>query len=369
MLSGDTDLAVSEARLDGASFCADHILQAERAALFATTPQPVAFSGELPEPGSYLAVTVQDTPVLLTRDEQGQLHAQVNACAHRGAPLASGYGSQRVLVCPFHGWTYNLDGSLRGRPQANSFSTAPEECSLRRLCVSESGGIIVVAPGEAVQQPAVDAALAEISDELASFEFQRYRTLMRRELQVQANWKLINDLSLESYHFSNLHRDSVAQMLESNAVFDHWQRSSRWAFPLKSITALADTPEQDWPDELQGSCTYTLYPGVMVIVNALGAQMIRAEPGMTPGTARVTYTGMCAPGCDEEAARRASEFGADVFVTEDLPMAEACQRGLAATNQTLPLGRNEPLLQFWHQLWAQAIALQDDANGAPAQPS
>lgn len=315
----------------------------------------MAFSGELPEAYSYLAIDIMDTPVLLTRDGENQLHAHINACAHRGAPVATGQGNRKTLVCPFHGWAYNLDGSLRAQPSADCFSTPTERSRLQKVAVSERGGIIVVAPQADVTQSDVDNALTELSDELGSYQFANYLQLTRRTIEVEANWKLITDLSLESYHFNNLHRDSVAKFLAENSVSDQWETSSRWAFPLKSLAELAAVNPTEWPDELQGSCTYTLYPGVMVVVNSLGAQMIRAEPGVIPGTSRVTYTGMRKADCDEEAARAACDFGADVFATEDLPMAEACQKGLQATGQTMPLGRNEPLLQFWHQLWQDAV--------------
>ena len=113
--------------------------------------------------------------------------------------------------------------------------------------------------------------------------------------------------------------------------------------------------ESDWPDTLQGSCTYTLYPGVMFIFNALGAQMIRAEPGDTPDNSRVVYAGVAISQNDVKAAREAYEFGGSVFADEDLPIAEQCQAGLAASKRDLLLGKNEALLQFWHKLWEQAL--------------
>lgn len=357
-LADQTDLAPDSILLPAEIFhCADRHA-AERRALFAGTPQPVAFSGELPGPGTYLALDILEQPVLLCRDEQGTLHAMINACAHRGAPLApSGEsGQRRTLVCPFHGWSYALDGSLRGRPGDEHFTTTPAAASgLERLAVSERGGIIVVAPSPDIPQSAVDETVEEVAGELAECGFEQYRVLTRRDVPAQANWKLVNDLSLESYHFATLHRDSVARMLTAHAVHDHWERSSRWAFPLQSIGELANLPRDEWPQDLQGSRTYTLYPGVMVILNALGAQMIRAEPGAEPGQCRVTYTGMRHPDGDEDAARSACEFGAEVFFTEDLPMAEACQRGLAGSRRALPVGRNEPLVQFWHRLWDRAV--------------
>jgi phenylpropionate dioxygenase-like ring-hydroxylating dioxygenase large terminal subunit len=354
--NGTTDTAEHEYRIAASEFDSADILERERQALFAKSPQPVAFSGEIPSPGSYLALQVLDVPVVLTRDEAGTLRAFVNACSHRGAQIATGSGEARHLVCPFHGWAYAADGTLRGRPQDGCFDTPREDCSLAALPVSEKFGVVVVSIDAAVSQETVDTALIDIGEHLEGFGFQRYRSLERREFAVRANWKLVSDLSLESYHFATLHRDSVAQFLASNAVFDTYGRHSLWAFPYKSIGELADIDGASWPDTVQGSCTFTLYPGVMFVVNALGAQMIRAEPGTTPGESRVVFAGVGRGDCDLEQARRAYEFGGEVFTGEDLPVAEACQRGLSASQRDQLLGRNEPLLQFWHQLWRDAIA-------------
>ncbi len=350
-----TDQTEHEASIAAAEFSCPETLALERQSLFTHTPQPVAFSGEIPEPGSYLALQVLDIPVLLTRDEVGTLRAFINACSHRRAPVASGAGQARSLVCPFHGWAYAIDGTLRGRPDDACFSTPKEACSLTALAVSEQFGIVVVAIGVDVAQHAVDNALVEIGEHLGGFGFEHYRTLERRQFDVAANWKLVSDLSLESYHFKTLHRDSVAQILAPNAVVDTFGRHSLWAFPYKSIATLAELDEASWPDTIQGSMTFTLYPGVMFVVNALGAQMIRAEPGHRPGESRVTFVGVARNNCDMDQARKAYEFGGEVFEREDLPIAEQCQRGLTAGGRDLLLGKNEPLLHFWHQLWRAAV--------------
>jgi nitrite reductase/ring-hydroxylating ferredoxin subunit len=353
--AGSTDTGARAGTVAGNRFTDPDILAREREALFLRTPQPVAFSGEVPDPGSYLALDVLDVPVLLSRDGQGTLHAFINACAHRGALVASGSGTARSHVCPFHGWSYQPDGRLRGRPGDEHFETAPEDHALTPLPVSERHGVVVIGARASVSQAAVDAALEDIGDELASYGFDAYRALERRTLAVNANWKLVNDLSLESYHFRTLHRDSVAEVLAPNAVVDTFTRHSRWAFPLQTITELGDLDEARWPAQLQGSVTYTLYPGVMLIANSLGAQMIRAEPGDRPDATRVSYVGVYAPGCDRDAAHQAYRFGGDVFANEDLPAARDCQRGIAARGGDFPLGRNEPLLQFWHGLWEDAL--------------
>jgi len=350
-----TDQAPHEIKIAAEAFSCPEIFSAEKSLLFHNTPQPVAFSAEIAEPGSFMALDVLDIPILLTRADSGQLNAFVNKCSHRGAKVAHGCGQRQRLVCRFHGWAYSLDGKLQGRPQEECFTPPRRDCALPRLPVSEKYGIVVVGINRTMPQDEVDSALEEIGEEVGNFHLERYRKIDRQCHVVKANWKLVNDLSLESYHFNTVHRDSVARLLLPNAVVDTFGRHSRWAFPLKSISRLNDLHEDEWPDGIEGSCTYTLYPGVMIIINASGAQMIRAEPGIKPAESRVVYAGICATGCDMKQAGQAYIFGGDVFTGEDLPLAEECQQGLEADGQYLLLGRNEPLLQFWHRLWEEAV--------------
>ena len=345
------DKAHEEIRVPADFFFSPHRHSAEIEALFTKTAQVVAFSAEIPEAGSFLALDIVDVPVLLSRDEGGTLHAFINACSHRGAKVAEGAGRSKRLVCRFHGWTYASDGNLLGRPQEECFSTPKQECGLTHLPVLERFGLVLLGMAPDFPSEKLDSALDGIGDELQHYHLEQYRAVNRRNFEVAANWKLTTYLSLESYHFKTLHRDSVATVLSSSAVVDTYDKHSRWAFPFKSIKRLAELDEQDWPEQLEGSCTYTLFPGVMLIVNASGAQMIRAEPGDTVSESRIVYAGIAPPDIELEDAEQAYNFGGDVFETEDLPMAQECQRGLQAGKRELIIGTNEPLLQFWAKLW------------------
>ncbi len=355
VLAGTTDLAAQEFRVERCVYTdADRwALECDR--LFRGYPQVVAFAAELPEAGHWLPLEVCGVPVILTRAESGTVHAFLNVCAHRAAAVVSGAGVGKALICPFHGWSYTLDGSLRGLPGADYFDIDKSTTSLQALPVVEWGGLILVSllPGEA--SPDAKDIVGELASELQAVGMNGHQLLERRTVRVEADWKLVTELSLESYHFNALHRDSVAAMLRDNAVVDTFDRASRWAFPLKNIARLAEHDDSEWPPQLQGSCTYTLMPGVMLVVNASGVQMIRAEPSDAPGCCQVSYIGIASPGSDIEEARAAYEFGGEVFFNEDLPAAESMQRGLAAGAPGARFGRNEPLLHFWHGLWEAAL--------------
>jgi phenylpropionate dioxygenase-like ring-hydroxylating dioxygenase large terminal subunit len=99
---------------------ADH-LRRELDALFLGRPLVLCLSGSLAGPGSFVAVDLCGTPVLVTRDADGRVHALLNACRHRGVRVADGCGSARRFTCPFHAWTYDLGGTLVGVPTAAAF--------------------------------------------------------------------------------------------------------------------------------------------------------------------------------------------------------------------------------------------------------
>lgn len=328
----------------------------ERQQFFLQSPQVVGFAGEVKEPGSYLTTEAMGIPLLVTRAGDGRLRAFVNACAHRGARVAHGHGHKPRLTCKFHGWSYNMEGELAGRPQESCFEKADTRCGLKSLPVSDRAGLIVVGLDPTMPQATVDNHLADIEDQFSGFGFHEMHALETRRFEVKANWKLIAALSYESYHFATLHRDTVAQWLKPNYVYDTFnQRHSRWSFPMKGIEKLRDKPETEWPAAIPGAVSHALFPGTVVITNPEDAQIIRTEPGPTVDTSVVYYTGVCRHPEKMEESRAAYAFGGQAFETEDLPAAVECQQGLASGRETIFIGRNEPVVQFWHRVWRSAL--------------
>ncbi len=74
----------------------------------------------LPNPGDYMTMDLAGEPVIVLRDRDGQMRALSNVCRHRMSTLLEGRGNVRAIVCPYHAWTYNLDGALRGAPARRS---------------------------------------------------------------------------------------------------------------------------------------------------------------------------------------------------------------------------------------------------------
>lgn len=354
--SNTTDEAPNMMTESVSDFLCPQRFEKERKQFFLDSPQVIGFAGEVSEPGSFITAEAMDIPVVVTRDNDGKLHAFVNACAHRGAKVAHGCGNKQRLTCKFHGWTYSLDGSFYGRPQDQCFDTAEKNCGLKQLPVSDRSGLIVIGLNPDLSQALIDNHLADIQDQFSGFGFHAMHTLETRRFEVKANWKIIAALSYESYHFATLHRDTVAQWLRPNAVYDTFNNQhSRWAFAMKGTEKLKDKETSQWPDAVPGAVSHALFPGTVVITNPEDAQIIRTEPGNSVDTAIVYYSGVCRHKEKMEASRAAYDFGGQAFEHEDLPAAIECQQGLTTGRDTIHIGRNEPVVQFWHRLWREKL--------------
>jgi phenylpropionate dioxygenase-like ring-hydroxylating dioxygenase large terminal subunit len=327
----------------------------ERELFFLATPQVIGFAGEVAQRGSYLTVDVLDIPIVVTRAEDGVLRAFINACAHRGARVADGCGSKKRLTCGFHGWSYALDGRLAGRPQDAAFDTADKSCDLLQLPISDRAGLLVVGLRNDIPQQNVDHALDDIASAFAGFGFERMHSIETQRFEVTANWKLVVSLSHESYHFATLHRTTLSPLMTAHAAIDEFGRHTRWAFPLRGIAQLNTIDESEWPALPQAVLSHTLFPGTVVVVSHNDAQMIRVEPGASPDRSVVYYSGVCADPSRIEESRLTYRFGGDIFGNEDLEAARQCQQGLAAGRPSVIIGRNEPVVQFWHRSWSAAL--------------
>jgi len=351
-----SDQAAEMATESVAEFLSPQRFEEERRRFFLETPQVIGFAGEVSEPGSYMTADVMGIPVLVARHVDGSLRAFVNACAHRGARIAHGCGISQKLTCRFHGWTYSLDGELRSRPQDACFGKADRHSVLKALPVSDRSGLIVIGLSADIPQQVVDNHLVDIQDQFAGFRFDQMQSLETRRFEVKANWKIIAALSYESYHFATLHRDSVAQWLRPNSVYDTYNdRHSRWSFAMKGTEKLKGKDQSEWPDAVPGAVSHALFPGTVVITNPEDAQIIRTEPGDAVDSSIVYYSGVCLHKERMEAARAAYDFGGRAFEFEDLPVAVECHRGLTAGRDIIHIGANEPVVQFWHRLWREKL--------------
>ena len=270
----------------------------EQATLFARMPLLLGPSALLPEGNHAVTHDGYGVPLILSRDRDGAGHVLANVCRHRGTRLIE---TDEVIVaprivCPYHAWTYRPDGALAALPRPDCFpGLAKSDHALTRFPAIERGGLWWFS-----KDPGVDFGPVEaLADDMDAFGLGKQHLYRRKTHSVAANWKLVIDAFLESYHVQRLHAATIASFFADGiTVADRVGPHQRAA--VGRADYLAQVDRDDWP-ALRRAVTYTyqLFPNSVVIVspdyiNLLIAMpqsvgltlvedlMLIAEPPMTP---------------------------------------------------------------------------------------
>jgi phenylpropionate dioxygenase-like ring-hydroxylating dioxygenase large terminal subunit len=372
--AGTTDLADSLLEVPAGAYTSPEHHDAELAVLFLDQPLVLCLSGALPRPGSFRTVDLCGTPLLLTRDNDGRVHALANVCRHRGVRVADGAGDARRFTCPFHAWTYDLEGSLVGMPVADAFDElCREEKGLVALPVDEGYGLVVgrLRPGAPVD---VDEFLGPgLSDELAMLDFAGWEPHGETHVHaVGANWKVTLDTFRENYHFDHLHRTTLAGYAYGGVLtFDAFGRHLRNCSALRSIDVLRGRPEDEWDDAAQHfSYQYSLFPNTCLTFDARHAELWQILP-VGVDRSEVLHTAYLKPGLSPEEHARAVDMApwicAEVVDGEDFWVAGRTEPGIrTGLLDTVVFGRNEPAPQHLHRGFLDALAAARTGGTAAA---
>ena len=178
----------------------------DRDTLFADAWQYVGHVSQLAEPGDYLSATIADNPVVVIRTAEGDVRAFYNVCRHRGGPLVTERcGTARMLQCQYHGWTYRLDGSLRGVPRFDRTELFDKrDYGLVPIRLATWQGLLFVHLGDA-PDPSLATLLDGIANRIAPIRLDGLPFYERITYDVACNWKVYVDNYLEGYHLPLVH--------------------------------------------------------------------------------------------------------------------------------------------------------------------
>ena len=357
-----TDLADDALEL-GADIYSPERHAEEVEVLFRDRPLVFCLSGALPWPGTFRAVDLCGTPILLTRDADGRVRALANVCRHRGVRVADGAGRAQKLTCPFHAWTYDLTGRLVAVPTEKAFEgMCRERKGLVELPVAEGHGLIVgrLRPGPAVNIE--DYLSPELADELALLEFADWEPQSEPHVhRVGANWKVTLDTFRENYHFNYLHRRTLARYAYGGVLtFDSFGPHLRNCSAVRTIDELRGRPESDWGDVSQHvSLQYALFPNTSLTFDSKHADLWQILP-VGPRASEVVHTSYLRPGLSEAEREKMAEMAPWICQTvvdgEDFWVAGRTEPGVrTGLLDTVVLGRNEPAPQHLHRGFAAAL--------------
>lgn len=307
--------------LPSAWYTDPRVLAFERDAVFARTWQYVGHVSRLARPGDYLTATVADNPVVVLRDGDSDLRAFYNVCRHRGGPLATEeHGCARMLQCKYHGWTYRLDGSLRGVPRfGHSELFDKRDFGLTPVEVESYAGLVFVRlePGDVGLGEAMDG----IAERIAPLDLSDLAFHTRVEYRVACDWKVYVDNYLEGYHLPLVHPE-LCDVLDAAAY-----RTETFAYYSLQHSPLREGEANVYGSSEDAAFYYWLFPNTMLNILPGRLQTNTVLPD-GPGRCRVLFDyHYDAP----EAGRVADDLAfSDRVQAEDIAICEHVQRGLAS---------------------------------------
>jgi phenylpropionate dioxygenase-like ring-hydroxylating dioxygenase large terminal subunit len=334
----------------------------EREHFFRRAPFLVGLSCLLPKPGDWMTHDYAGVPLLLVRRRDGSAGAYLNVCRHRGARVAEGCGSgARAFSCPYHAWTYGLDGRLMSRPDERSFADVERAAlSLRELPVAEKYGTLWVAtdPNTRID---VDALLCGAERDFAAYDLATWHHYETRVLRQRSNWKLVVDTFLETYHLSTLHTRTVHPILHTNlTTFDPYGSNLRLISARRTIDQMRAQAEDEWNLIPYSAVIYIVFPNTVFIVQGDHIETWHVFPGETPDDS-IMYISLYTPEpTTSDSARGHWDRNFNLLMAtvekEDFPLSAGVQRGFySGAHEHILFGRNEPGLQHYHRSLRNAL--------------
>jgi Rieske 2Fe-2S family protein len=354
----------------------DEVFGWERRAFFEGSWVAVGRSSIVEHPGDQAAIEVGSEGLLLTRDEEGTLHAFFNVCRHRGHQLLECGSSahRKGIVCPYHAWAYRLDGRLRGAPRFRHLpSSDPVHEGLIPVAASEwHGWVFVNVSGTASN---LAEHVGNLDELVAPYRPERLQPGATHAYEVRANWKVLVENYHECYHCTSIHPELCRVTPPSSG--DSREPSGLWVGGSMDLMAHAETmslsgqsggvpiPGLD-QDRLRQVFYFGLFPNLLISLHPDYVMTHRLEP-VAPDLTRVECQWLFPP----EAQTRdgfdpayAVEFW-DITNRQDWRACEAVQRGASSRGYRQgPLALEEDNV---HQF--QTIVAGGYLQGAPARPA
>jgi phenylpropionate dioxygenase-like ring-hydroxylating dioxygenase large terminal subunit len=291
----------------------------------------------LPNPGDYLTMQIAGEPIIVLRDKGGQLRGMSNVCRHRMSTLLEGRGSTKSIVCPYHAWTYNLDGTLRGAPAMTlNDSFCKDQIALPQVRVENWLGWIMVTLNPDAPDPATQ--LKDVEHLVGYLDMSTYVETFREEFRWATNWKVLAENFMESYHLPVCHAGTIGGSVdllkmtcpEGTAAFNYHYILKNDTIPLSlahpsNTTLTGDQRRMTW--------LLSIYPALLITLTPGYFWYLSLTPD-GPGHVNVLYGGgMSADWCaDPSAADHLATVKAllDDVNIEDKGCVERVYRGLCA---------------------------------------
>lgn len=345
------------------AYTAPEIFTAEIQQIFHKEWVCVGRDEQLPNPGDYRCLDLLDQPIVITRDMQGELHALSRICLHRAMPIADGCGNATRLLCPYHHWTYELDGQLRSAPMmdgADDFVAG--QLSLPKLQLEVWHGFIFVNadPAAAPLAPQVSGLDALVKD----YEFENLVVVKTLEFDSPWNWKILVENFMEAYHHIGPHQHTFEPVYPARDSSVEDNDGQPWSFlrmpgkhgPHDDMTSFPNLPDERRA-ELFAACIFPTFLFAATNSNGAWYQLHPKGPGEMHLQIHALLHKDLAAAADEQALTEMGEILSAIH-HEDITVNEGPWLGLNAPMTTQ--GRLSPYEKaIWqlNQYWAERLGI------------
>lgn len=294
------------------------IFRLEQEAIFVKNWQYIGRSAQLKDPGDHFIAEVAGEPIIIVQGRDGVIRGFYNVCRHRGGPLATEHGCSTMLQCKYHGWTYTLDGMLRGVPDFDRVELFDKsDFALVPISIEVWQGLIF-ANLDTNAKP-LSYFTDGISERIAPFDLSTYTFHSRLKYEVSCNWKVYIDNYLEGYHVPIVHPELMK-------LYD-FSKYRTETFDWYSLQHSPLSGEENIYSSGDGEALYFhLFPNLMLNILPGRLQTNLVAP-INADTCVVYFDYFYARGIAESKIKEDLQFSDDVQ-TEDIGICELVQRGL-----------------------------------------
>jgi phenylpropionate dioxygenase-like ring-hydroxylating dioxygenase large terminal subunit len=298
-LKANTRVPFEQARAMPTSvYTSEAFLEAELEHVFRKEWFCVGRATSLANPGDYTTMDLAGQPIIVVRGQDGALRAQSNVCLHRMSTLLHGEGNAPRITCPYHGWTYGLDGCLRGAPaMMHNEGFARGDYRLPQVRCEEWLGWVMVTLNPDAPSPA--SRLSGVQDIVGDFEMENYIESFREVHHWNTNWKVLAENFMESYHLPVCHGATIggftnlAEMTcpPSDPAFNH-----HWIMKDPDFAISVAHPDNTKlvGDRRNMTFLLSIYPSLMITLTPGYFWYLSLHP-QGPDHVRIIYGGGLSP--------------------------------------------------------------------------
>jgi len=279
VIRSGTPMAEAALPLHKSVYTSQKRYEAEQEHIFLNQPLVACLSGDLPEKGSRILFDAAGPSIIVSRGQDGKARAFLNMCPHRGAKLIEASepwsGKGKKISCPFHAWTFDTSGNLVGQPGKAGFADCPiGDRDLIELPCTEYLGLVFVRANPDGDPIDAKAHLGDFAERMELLDLGKAEPVKKGILHADSNWKFALDTYGESYHFSTLHKSTIAKVMNYNVnyndkcVFEEFGHHYRVEYPKFYIGDLVDKNEKDWPETIY-SGVHFLFPNTVIYFGAI----------------------------------------------------------------------------------------------------